>query len=98
MESFDHDKDEADFEIIDQESTSLHDNSEMNTELQQVLLITFSLRKKHISITVLQDIRSFLLKKMLLKTLIFLFQSLYSGILDKHAPIKPVRVCGNQVQ
>ena len=38
----------------------------------------------------LQDIRSFLLKQMLLKTLIFLFQSLYSGILDKHAPINPL--------
>ena len=35
----------------------------------------------------LQDIRSFLLKQMLLKTLIFLLQSLYSDILDKHAPI-----------
>ena len=35
----------------------------------------------------LQDIRSFLLRQMLLKTLIFLLQSLYSDILDKHAPI-----------
>ena len=44
----------------------LCDNSEMNTEVQQVLLITFSLRNKYVSITVLQDIHSFLQKQMLL--------------------------------